>query len=465
MEDISKKLEYKKTNGWENKSIEPSTINDYCKDYMSFLSNYKTERQAVSFCKTLLLKNGFTETTSNNFFITHKDKNVGIVRLKNGYDLTKGVNMIISHLDCPRLDLKPNPLYEDTDLAYLKTHYYGGIKKYQWVSRPLAIHGVIFNKEGKRIDISIGEDDTDPVFFIADLLPHLSHKAQEDKKIKDAITGEQLNVLVGNKPYIIEGEEGKENKSSVKLNILNLLNEKYGIIEEDFTTAEIEIVPAGKARELGLDRSMIGSYGHDDRVCSYNALKAIIDGKNTDKPVMVWLVDKEEIGSDGNTGASSAFIKQIIKQAFINLGEEPTALKIDECLFNSLAISGDVTGAFDPDWKEVFEARNSAKLGYGVSMEKYGGSRGKSGSSDANAEYVSKLRKLFNENDVVWQTGELGKVDEGGGGTVAKFLAAYGMDIVDIGTPVLAMHSPMECCSKLDIYMTYKAYRLFLEKA
>ncbi|MDD4527654.1 MAG: aminopeptidase [Candidatus Margulisbacteria bacterium] len=465
MDDISKKLEYKKTNGWGNKTIDLGAINEYCHKYITFLSNYKTERQAVAYCTELLAQNGFTEGSTNNFFLTHKDKNVGIVRIPNNYDLTKGVNMLVSHLDCPRLDLKPNPLYEDTDLAYLKTHYYGGIKKYQWVSRALAIHGVIFNKEGKRIDVSIGEDDNDPVFFIADLLPHLSHKVQEDKKIKDAITGEQLNVLVGNMPFLLNNEEDKEKKNSVKLNILHLLNEKYGITEEDFTTAEIEIVPAGKARELGFDRSMIGAYGHDDRVCSYNALKAIIDAKNTEKPMMVWLVDKEEIGSDGNTGAKSAFIRQILKQAFINSGQEPSALKIDECLFNSLALSGDVTGAYDPEWKEVFEARNSAKLGYGVSMEKYGGSRGKSGSSDANAEYISKLRKLFNENNIVWQTGELGKVDEGGGGTVAKFLAAYGMEIVDVGTPVLAMHSPMECCSKLDIFMTYKAYKLFLEKA
>ncbi len=464
MEDISKKLEYKKTNGWENKDINKDTINEHNKSYMEFLSNYKTERQAVSYCIDSLKGKGFTEKTGNNFFITHKEKNVGIVRMPNNCDLTKGVNIIVSHLDCPRLDLKPNPLYEDTDLAYLKTHYYGGIKKYQWVSRALAIHGVIYNKEGQRIDISIGEDENDPVFFIADLLPHLSSKVQEDKKIKDAITGEQLNLLVGNIPYIPDEEE-KDKKSSVKLNILKLLNEKYGITEEDFTTAEIEIVPAGKARELGFDRSMIGAYGHDDRVCSYNALQAIINAKNYDKPIVVWLVDKEEIGSDGNTGAKSAFIKQIIKQAFINLGEKPDAINIDECLFNSLAISGDVTGAYDPDWKEVFESRNSAKIGYGVSMEKYGGSRGKSGSSDANAEYVTKLRLLLNKNNIVWQTGELGKVDEGGGGTVAKYLAEYGMEIVDMGTPVLAMHSPMECCSKLDIYMTYKAYKLFLEKA
>lgn len=458
-------FEYKKNIGWDTENIDMISLENHCKEYLHFLSENKTERQTINFCKKELLKTGFQENTSLNFFMTHKEKNLGIVKLLQDYDLTKGVNLIISHVDCPRLDLKPNPLYEDTSLAYLKTHYYGGIKKYQWVSRPLSLHGVIFNKAGEKINISIGEDDNDPVFFIADLLPHLSHKVQEEKKIKDAITGEQLNVLIGNMPLITDDTSDKESTNRIKLNILKLLNEKYNITEEDFTTAELEIVPAGKARELGLDRSMIGAYGQDDRVCSFNAFKSIIDSTELTKPIIVWLVDKEEIGSDGNTGAKSAFLKQIIKQAFINLGEEPSSLKIEDCLFNSLAISGDVTGAYDPDWKEVFEVRNSAKLGYGVSMEKYGGSRGKSGSSDANSEYISKLRRLFNENNVIWQAGELGKVDEGGGGTVAKYLASYGMEIVDLGTPVLAMHSPMECCSKLDIFMTYQAYKLFLEKA
>ncbi len=467
--ELKDKLEYSTKNGWITATDKTTEINDFSKGYINFLSICKTERQAVNFCEQLFSKNGFKKDTSTNFFVTHKDKNIAIVKMNKDQDIAKGVKIVVAHVDCPRLDLKPKPLYEDSDLAYLKTHYYGGIKKYQWVARALAIHGVVFTKDGERIDISIGEDDSDPILYIPDLLPHLAGKAQGDKKIKDAIKGEQLNVLVGNTPIIFDEEDpskGSEQvKDSVKLNILNMLNEKYGITEEDFITAELEIVPAGKARELGLDRSMVGAYGQDDRVCSYAAMQAIIDADNSDKPMLVWLVDKEEIGSDGNTGAKSAFIKQIIKQCLINQDKEPTALLIDDCLFNSIAVSADVTGAFDPEWKEVYEVRNSAKLGFGVCMEKYSGSRGKSGSSDANAEYIAHLRKVFNENAVIWQPGTLGKVDEGGGGTVAKFLAEYGMEIVDLGTPVLAMHSPMECCSKLDIYMTYLSYKVFLEKA
>jgi aspartyl aminopeptidase len=458
-----KDLEYKNNNGWTSNNLNIEELESFSKDYINFLSVCKTERETVDYCKEELLKKGFLENESYNFFTIYKQKNVGIAKLKDGYDLTKGVKLIIAHVDCPRLDLKPNPLYEDSDLAYLKTHYYGGIKKYQWVTRPLAIHGVIFDKDGNKKQINIGEEENDPVFFISDLLPHLAGKVQSEKKVKDAISGEQLNLIIGNRPYALDDE--KESSKNVKLNILNLLNQKYSISEEDFTTAEIEIVPAGRAREIGFDRSMIGGYGQDDRVCSYNALRAIMDIQVTDQPVIVWLVDKEEIGSDGNTGAKSAYLRQIIKQAFINMNDIPTAMKIDDCLFNSIAISADVTGAYDPDWKEVFEVRNSAKLGYGVAMEKYSGSRGKSGSSDANAEYIYKIRKLLNNNNIVWQSGELGKVDEGGGGTVSKFLAEYGMEIIDMGTPVLAMHSPLECCSKLDIYMTYLAYKVFLEQS
>jgi len=462
--ELKDKLEYSAKNGWTIANDKSTEINNFSKGYINFLSVCKTERQTVNFCEQLFTEKGFTKDTSTNFFITHKEKNIAIVKLNKEQDITKGAKIVVAHVDCPRLDLKPNPQYEDSDLAYLKTHYYGGIKKYQWVARALAIHGVIFTKDGERIDISIGEDDSDPVLYIPDLLPHLAGKAQGDKKIKDAIKGEQLNVLIGNKPLIFDDNKD-DAKSEVKLNILKLLNEKYGIAEEDFITAELEIVPAGKARELGLDRSMVGAYGQDDRVCSYAAMQAILDADTSDKPMIVWLVDKEEIGSDGNTGAKSAFIKQIIKQCIINQGQEPTSLLIDDCLFNSIAVSADVTGAFDPEWKEVYEARNSAKLGFGVCMEKYGGSRGKAGSSDANAEYIAHLRRIFNNNEVIWQPGTLGKVDEGGGGTVAKFLASYGMEIVDLGTPVLAMHSPMECCSKLDIYMTYLSYKVFLEKA
>jgi aspartyl aminopeptidase len=364
----------------------------------------------------------------------------------------------VSHIDAPRLDLKQNPLYEEVDIVFLKTHYYGGIKKYQWLARPLAIHGTVLTRAGKTVDIHVGDDDTDPVFAISDLLPHLSRKVQANKKVSEAFQGEKLNLMVGSLPI---GDD--ETKERFKLAILEHLFSTYGLIEEDLVSAEIEVVPAGRARDVGWDRGLVGAYGQDDRVCAYASLEAVVDLAKPARTAVVLFMDKEEIGSDGATGAKSRFLEDFVSELFEKTGQEATEKAVRTCLMNTWALSADVNGALDPDYQEVHEERNAAKLGYGVCITKFTGSGGKYGSSDANAEYLGHIRKIFNENNVVWQTGELGKVDEGGGGTIAKFLAVYGMEVLDCGTPLLSMHSPFEIASKGDIYMTFKAYCAFLE--
>jgi aspartyl aminopeptidase len=459
---ISEKLISKPKLVWDAADTkEKEQVFGFDKEYQSFLNKAKTEREAVKIISEIARKNGFSPNPSNKYPIklmkTFQEKLIALsISGKNPID--EGINLIVSHLDSPRLDLKQNPLYEEVDLAFMKTHYYGGIKKFQWLTRPLAIHGKVIRSDGSSLDIVVGEDDSDPVFTVSDILPHLAKKVQTDKKVSDAFVGEKLNLMVGSIPF---GD--KDTKDRFKLAILNLLNERFGLVEEDLISAELEVVPAGMARDVGWDRGLTGAYGHDDRSCVFTSLKAIIDIKNPQKTAMVLFVDKEEIGSDGATGAKSRFLESVLADLMVAHGKEPLYHEIHKILMNSRALSADVSCALDPDFQDVHEKRNAARLGYGICLTKFTGSGGKYGASDANAEYVGWLRKLFNKKKVVWQTGETGKVDEGGGGTVAKFLATYGMEIIDCGPPVLSMHSPFEIAHKGDIYMTYKGYRAFLE--
>jgi aspartyl aminopeptidase len=388
-----------------------------------------------------------------------KTKHKSLVMFIIGKDkISKGMNIVGSHIDSPRLDIKPNPLYEETNLSFLKTHYYGGIKKYQWVSTPLALHGVIIDKDNNKINITIGEDKDDPVFFITDLLIHLS-KDQLQKKLGEAITGEGLNILVGNQPI---GDD--EIKEKVKLNVLNILFEKYNITEKDFLTAELQAVPAGKARDVGFDRSLISAYGQDDRICAFAGLKAILDIESPQKTVVKLFTDKEEVGSNGNTGAHSDFFEKTLME-LINRQEGGDYLLVKEALSQTKVLSADVGVGYDPNYPEVSDKKNSAMIGNGVQLIKYTGSKGKYSCNDANAEFIGEVKNIFDKHEITWQVGELGKVDQGGGGTIAFILANKGAEVVDCGVPVLSMHSPNEIVSKADLYMTYRAYRAFLEEA
>jgi len=460
-EELRKQVVRKPQLVWDSLGLkDKQKVFRFANRYKSFLDVAKTEREAVRAIEDFAKKKGFKDitksATGNKFYKVSKNKNIALAVLGKKA-LSSGVNLVVSHIDAPRLDLKQNPLYEEVDLAFLKTHYYGGIKKYQWLTRPLAIHGTVFNKDGKAFDIQVGEAQDDPVFTIADLLPHLARKVQADKKVSDAFEGEKLNILVGSLPI---GDE--ETKERFKLAVLEYLFSTYGFIEEDLMSAEIEIVPAGGARDVGWDRGLIGAYGQDDRVCAYASLEAMAEVTAQGKTSITLFTDKEEIGSDGSTGAKSRFLEDFVADLYEITGQEASAKTLRTCLLNSKALSGDVNAALDPDYQDVHEKRNAAKIGYGVCITKFGGSGGKYGSSDANAEYLSQIRRIFNKNKVIWQTGELGKVDEGGGGTIAKFLAVHGMEVVDCGTPILSMHSPFEIAGKGDIYMTYKAYKTFL---
>ena len=368
-----------------------------------------------------------------------------------------GMKILGAHIDSPRLDLKQNPLYEDTDLALLETHYYGGIKKYQWVTLPLAIHGVVCKKDGTKVDIVIGEDDNDPVIGISDLLVHLA-QTQQEKKANKVIEGEDLNVLVGSMP--LKDEE----KDAVKANILKILNDKYGIEEEDFLSAELEIVPAGKARDYGIDRSMVMAYGHDDRVCSYTSLMAMLKVEKIDKTCVCLLVDKEEIGSVGATGMQSKFFENTVAEVMDRVGDY-SDIKLRRALKNSKMLSSDVSAAFDPNYPSVMEKKNSAYFGKGLVFNKYTGSRGKGGCNDANPEFIAELRAIMDKHDVAFQTAELGKVDQGGGGTIAYILANYNMEVIDCGVALHNMHAPWEVASKVDIYEAMKGYYAFLLEA
>jgi aspartyl aminopeptidase len=423
----------------------------FCEDYRKFLSKAKTEREVVEFFENLV--------KSRPDIKAHNIKNKSLILYKKGTEsISEGFKIVAAHIDAPRIDIKQNPVYEDTDLVLLETHYYGGIKKYQWVTKPMAIHGVIVKGDGTVIKVNIGDEPGDPVFTFTDILPHLARNVQANKNISEAIHGEKLDLLFGHIPLETEDEKVKE---KVKQNVLQILKEKYNIEEKDFVAAELEIVPQGEALDVGIDRSMIGGYGQDDRVCAYTAVKALLDAENPKKHLLVVLFDKEEIGSDGNTGAQSLIIENIISKILKENGVEEYS-QIREILAKSEAISGDVTAGVDPNWKEVHELKNAAKLGYGIAISKYTGSGGKYSTNDANAEFVAKIISIFDSDNVAWQVAELGKVDEGGGGTVAKYLAKYGMDVIDAGTPLLSMHSPFEIASKVDVYMTYKGYKAFL---
>jgi len=446
-------LFYKKINTFD-KIAEEEVIRafEYCEEYKGFLNAVKTEREAVaeairlaSACGFLPYERGMKLKPGTRIFSQTGGKAL-ILAVIGKEPLSDGTNITVAHIDSPRVDLKQIPLYEDNDLAYFKTHYYGGIKKFHWVVRPLALHGVVIKKDGTVINITIGEDESDPIFMITDLLPHLG-KDQEKKTLGEAFTGENLNILVGSRPA---GEEKDENR--VKHTVLNILNEKYGITEEDFLSAEIEAVPLMRARDVGFDRSMIAAYGQDDRSCAFAALRAILDTKKPDKTAVCVLTDREEIGSEGVTGMQSAMFDGFMEDIC-----EAFGVNVRDCFKMSFCLSSDVCNAFDPNFADVSEKQNSAKLGYGLGVEKFTGARGKSGSSDASAEVVAMLRRLFADNGVVWQMAELGKVDQGGGGTVAKFMANRSIGTIDAGVPVFSMHAPYEISSKLDCYMTYKA--------
>ena len=462
--DIKEKLSFKKDIVWDRlESKEKEDVFVFAEGYKEFLNRAKTERETVKEIIHFAEQNGFKnfQTASHGGKKIYKENHNKIIAMGilGERPIEDGIRIIASHIDSPRLDLKQNPLYEEVDLALLKTHYYGGIKKYHWVSRPLALHGKIIKEDGSELDLCYGENEDDPIFTIVDLLPHLARKTQYEKKLEDAIIGEKLNIIIGSIPF-----PDKDMKDRIKLQVLKYLNDTFGLIEEDFVSAELELVPSGKARDIGWDRSLIGSYGQDDRSCAYASMRAIGDIENPKETLLALFLDKEEIGSEGNTGAKSRFLEAMVFDLLSLAGVRVDEGMLRKVLMNSRAISADVNGAIDPDYQEVHEKMNAAKIGYGVCITKFTGSRGKVGSNDASAEFMGWLRQLFNRNNIIWQTGELGKVDEGGGGTIAKFLASYGMNIVDCGVPLLGMHSPFEVSSKADVFMTYKGYKVFFSK-
>ena len=442
----------------------------FAEGYRNFISECKTERECVSAFEEKAKAAGFVnlaEVIAAGTSLKAGDKvyannmGKGMALFVIGKEsLEKGMNILGAHIDSPRLDLKQDPLYEDTDFAMLDTHYYGGIKKYQWVTLPLALHGVIAKKDGTVVKVNIGDKPGDPVFGVSDLLIHLSAD-QMSKKASEVIEGENLDLLIGSIPMETEDEKVKE---KVKANIMNLLTAEYGIEEEDFLSAEIEVVPAGEARDYGLDRSMIMGYGHDDRVCAYPSFEAILKSEQPEKTSVCLLVDKEEIGSVGASGMESRFFENTVAEV-VNAAEEYSELKLRRALANSKVLSSDVSAAFDPNFPGVMTKRNTAYFGKGLVFNKYTGARGKSGSNDANAEYVGNLRKIMDGNEVSFQTAELGKVDQGGGGTIAYILANYGMNVIDSGVPVLNMHAPWEIISKVDLYEAYRGYIAFLKEA
>jgi len=433
---------------------------DFCKTYKDFLNQAKTEREAVNYIYTRAKENQFIDIRDLNsikpgqkIVFTNKDKVAALVVIGD-QPLSQGVNLVVSHIDSPRLDLKARPLYEADEQALFKTHYYGGIKKYQWLSIPLALHGLVVKKDGTVTNITIGEKEDEVVFTISDLLPHLA-KDQMEKKMSEAIRGEDLNIIVGNQPL------PNVEKEPIKQHILKILEDKYGIKEDDLSSAELEMVPAFKAKDVGFDSSMIGSYGQDDRVSAYTSLQALLEIKKPSRAAVCLFVDKEEIGSTGNTGLQSLIIENLMVELLHREGS-CDYYNLRKCLANSYALSADVNAAVDPNYPEVFEKMNCSFLSRGVVITKYTGSRGKVDSNDANPEFLGKLRSLFDDRQVAWQVGELGKVDIGGGGTVAQYIARYGMEVIDCGVAVLSMHSPFEVVSKIDVFMAYQAYKAFM---
>ena len=428
--------------------------------YKRFLERSKTERRAVRQIVKKAESSGFqniddADAGGGRFYKTFQGKCVALA-VEGKAPLASGARIVASHVDSPRLDLKQNPLYQEVDLAFFETHYYGGIRKHHWMALPLALYGTVVKADGTSVDIAVGDEDGDPVFTVSDLLPHLARKVQGEKKLSEAFEAEKLNILVGSRPL---GDKDIDDR--FKLRVLRFLHQEYGMAEEDFVSAEIEAVPAGMPRDIGFDRGMIGAYGQDDRICAFSALSALRKVKEPASWAVAFFFDKEEIGSDGSTGAKSRFLENFISDLLAINGENADDRTLRKALANSFALSADVNGALDPDYQEVHEKRNAARLGYGVCLTKFTGSGGKYGSSDASAEYLGRIRKLFNDNKIVWQTGELGKVDEGGGGTIAKFLAVHGMETVDCGPAVLSMHSPFEISSKADLLMVRDAFKAF----
>ena len=459
---MSKLLKESKSS-WEDMTDDlKEKVFEFAKDYMKFLNKSKTEREIVSNAEKIARENGFKSI--DEYTELHPgDKVYYVNRCKNLYlaiigtkDIEEGLNIIGAHADSPRLDLKPNPLYQNGECGYLNTHYYGGIKKYQWTTIPLAIHGVIVKETGEKITVTLGEDDDEPVFVITDLLPHLARQ-QSQKKLSEAIEGEKLDLLVGNIP---DSDDDEKCKDKIKKNIMKILNKKYGITEEDFNSSELEVVPAFKARTMGFDESLVAAYGQDDKVCVYTSLRAMLEIENPARTAVCLFSDKEEIGSMGNTGMQShvfdTFVSELLNKLNVN---RPNLL--DKVFVNSRMLSADVDAATDPLYPEVSDSTNAGLISHGISVNKYTGAGGKYDSSDANAEYVAFIRRIFNENNVKYQLTELGKVDQGGGGTIAYILANKGVDVIDCGVPVLSMHAPYEVTSKADVYAAYEAYKVF----
>ncbi len=460
--ELFEKLSYKQKSVYENLTDkEAREMLQLTDEYRTYLDNGKTERECVKISEEMAKKNGFLPlsdfdklSAGDKVYVINRKKNI-LLAVIGEDDIESGLNIVGAHIDSPRLDLKQNPLYEASDLAFLKTHYYGGIKKYQWTAIPLALHGIVFTRDGEELEITIGEKDTDPVFCVTDLLPHLAVK-QMSKKMTEGIEGEALNILIGGM-----GVKSEDVPEKVKFKILSILNSIYGISEKDFLSAEFEAVPAFKARNVGLDESFIGAYGQDDRVCAFTSLKAIFDIKNPKKTAICLLVDKEEIGSTGNTGMLSKFFEMMVAELILKIKGSCDIVTLNKVITNSACLSSDVSAAVDPNYEYVFEKNNSSFAGHGMSLMKYTGSRGKSGASDASAEFVKEIATILDNNGIIWQTAELGRVDEGGGGTIAMYVANMNMDVIDCGVPVLSMHSPFEVAAKGDIYMAYKSYMAF----
>lgn len=456
---LKEKLAAKKPSGALKLDKETIALADeFCEGYKEFMRTSKVEREAVRTTEKIALEHGFvkyeqgkTYNAGDKIYVINRGKNIGLAVIgKNG--TKNGVRLVIAHIDSPRLDLKPNPLYEANDLALFKTHYYGGIKKYQWTAIPLALHGRIVRLDGEIVDVCVGEDEGEPCFVVSDLLPHLARE-QASKPLSKAIEGEALNVLIGSRPF----NQDKE-AEQVKLNILNILFEKYGITESDFLSAELDLVPAFAPRDVGFDRSMIGAYGHDDKVCAYPGVMAAVNAETPDSTFITFLCDKEEIGSDGNTGMQSSFLNGFIEDL-----AQADGMQFRHVMAKSACLSADVNAAFDPTYANAFEPANSSYLNGGVIITKYTGAGGKYDTSDASAEYMGLIREMLEDNKILWQTGELGKVDGGGGGTIAKYIANHNVDVVDLGVPVLSMHAPFEIVAKVDVYMAYLAFAAFLK--
>ncbi len=455
-EEIKNKITYKKESFYKEQTKETlEKAYEFSVDYVKYLDASKTEREAVTSAIELAKAEGFVEYKMGDkiergcrYYLNNRGKSL-IIFTPGEEPINEGIRVSAAHIDSPRIDIKQCPLYEDSGMAFLKTHYYGGIRKYQWVASPLALHGVIIKENGETVTLNIGEDDNDPVFYINDILPHLGRE-EAAKPLGQAFGGEKLNVLCGAAP--LEGEEG----DAIKLNVLSILNEKYGITEKDFLSAELSVVPAGKCRDIGFDRALICGYGHDDRVCAYPALKAIFDEKAPKHTLMCILADKEETGSEGNTGMKSVIFSDLIAELALHLGGNERVVRA-----NSKCLSADVSAAYDPNFAGVFEKKNAAILSSGVVLTKFTGSGGKSGTNDASAEYIGWLRQMMASEGVTWQTAELGRVDAGGGGTVAKFIANCNIETVDLGVPVIAMHAPYEVIAKVDLYEAYRAFAAF----